>query len=215
MVARPSGGVAPASVLEVTLVLRLRPRLAALGFDRVYEVEEGGRLSLVVGNSKALWPAFRPVLDRSAADDPLDRYAREAIRSCLEPRDATEVVFAHDDPPPPIQAIAARAAGLAIAPCGMVIDDELGLWVALRAIIRTDDDPPEPPQRPSPCEGCDAPCRPALDAAMTTRPLSLEGVRLNWRAWLAVRDACPVGREHRYGEDQIAYHYRGERCSKK
>jgi cyanocobalamin reductase (cyanide-eliminating) / alkylcobalamin dealkylase len=28
-----------------------------------------------------------------------------------------------------------------------------------------------------------------------------------WRAWLAVRDACPVGREHRYGDDQIAYHY--------
>lgn len=28
-----------------------------------------------------------------------------------------------------------------------------------------------------------------------------------WRPWLAVRDACPLGREHRYSEQQVAYHY--------
>jgi methylmalonic aciduria homocystinuria type C protein len=29
----------------------------------------------------------------------------------------------------------------------------------------------------------------------------------DWRSWLAVRDACPVGRSARYAEEQIAYHY--------
>ena len=28
-----------------------------------------------------------------------------------------------------------------------------------------------------------------------------------WHDWLGVRDACPVAREARYGEDQIRYHY--------
>ena len=26
-------------------------------------------------------------------------------------------------------------------------------------------------------------------------------------AWLAVRDACTAGREHRYSDEQVAYHY--------
>ena len=37
------------------------------------------------------------------------------------------------------------------------------------------------------------------------------GLGDTWRLWLAVRDACPVGREHRYGDDQIGYHYRHDR----
>ena len=28
-----------------------------------------------------------------------------------------------------------------------------------------------------------------------------------WPDWLAARDACCVGRAHRYGDDQLAYHY--------
>jgi len=31
-----------------------------------------------------------------------------------------------------------------------------------------------------------------------------------WRAWLAVRDACPLGRAHRYTEPQVLYHYTHE-----
>ena len=34
--------------------------------------------------------------------------------------------------------------------------------------------------------------------------------RRGWHAWLAVRDACPVGREHRFQEDHIRYGYAGE-----
>lgn len=30
-------------------------------------------------------------------------------------------------------------------------------------------------------------------------------------SWIAVRDACPIGREHRYPEDQLRYHYTKDR----
>lgn len=43
---------------------------------------------------------------------------------------------------------------------------------------------------------------PALDAALGAE---------DWRRWLAVRDACPVGRAHRYSDAQIAYHYTKDR----
>jgi hypothetical protein len=42
-------------------------------------------------------------------------------------------------------------------------------------------------------------------------PGSAAELRPRWHAWLAVRDACPVGRAHRYDDDQLRYHYAGER----
>ena len=34
-----------------------------------------------------------------------------------------------------------------------------------------------------------------------------ETVRENWRSWVAIRDACPLGKAHRYSDEQIRYHY--------
>jgi hypothetical protein len=48
---------------------------------------------------------------------------------------------------------------------------------------------------------CDQRC---LDAF--TRAVGSKGPE-RWRAWLEVRDACTAGREHRYSDEQIAYHY--------
>ena len=39
------------------------------------------------------------------------------------------------------------------------------------------------------------------------RPETSAEIAMVWRPWLAVRDACPLGREHRYSEQQVAYHY--------
>ena len=33
----------------------------------------------------------------------------------------------------------------------------------------------------------------------------------SWIRWLAIRDACNIGREHRYSQQQIEYHYNGNR----
>jgi hypothetical protein len=52
---------------------------------------------------------------------------------------------------------------------------------------------------------CDAPCHDALARALATPN--------DWRAWLAVRDACPIGRDYRYDDDQLRYHYTKDRAA--
>jgi len=71
---------------------------------------------------------------------------------------------------------------------------------SLRAVIVAAGEPPPPrPPIAQPCR-CSAGCAEALaEARMAAGPEA-------WRAWLAVRDACTL-RDHRYGEDQIHYHY--------
>ncbi len=45
----------------------------------------------------------------------------------------------------------------------------------------------------------------------TERDHALDAMHAHWQRWLAVRDACPVGRKYRYSENQIRYHYTKER----
>jgi methylmalonic aciduria homocystinuria type C protein len=40
-----------------------------------------------------------------------------------------------------------------------------------------------------------------------------EGISDTWPLWLAVRDACPIGRAHRYDDAQIRYHYARDRSA--
>jgi hypothetical protein len=115
---------------------------------------------------------------------------------------------------------AAVATGLVgMAPCHLTIHRRLGLWFGLRAVLVFPCEGPTEPQwaEPFPCAGCAArPCLPLLELALgrTTDgapPPPMMGVRGNWGPWLAMRDACPHGREHRYGNIQIAYHYSKQR----
>jgi len=48
-------------------------------------------------------------------------------------------------------------------------------------------------------------------AARRSEEPATAGLGDAWRQWLNVRDACPLGRAYRYGDDQIAYHYRSDR----
>jgi methylmalonic aciduria homocystinuria type C protein len=71
--------------------------------------------------------------------------------------------------------------------------------------------PGEPPatvptRLPCPKDMCAATCLPALERAMTARPDDA-----SWQAWLAVRDACSIGRDYRYSDDQVHYHYTKDR----
>jgi hypothetical protein len=49
----------------------------------------------------------------------------------------------------------------------------------------------------------------ALDKAraLASEPVDPEKGLPHWEDWLAVRDACPVGRHFRYPEGQLRYHY--------
>jgi methylmalonic aciduria homocystinuria type C protein len=199
-----------------------RGRCAEGGFDLVapfdiadynamaagdHQLPDHGRrhaLAVVVGNTRRLWPVFLAAcrVARPLPPDPLDAYTVRVLSAAAEAEGCPFAVrWAHSTQPRPIpiQRVAA-AAGLAqLAPCHLSIHPEHGPWIALRALLVFDAEPPPPaPPPPHPCQGCPQPCMPALGQALTTT---------DWRAWLAVRDACPVGRGDRYSDSQIAYHY--------
>ena len=174
-----------------------------------------GALGVLIGNTRALWPAFLKALadqpQLKASSDPLDRYVEQTITALP---DRFEARFAHVlEPALPFQRMG-QLAGLAyLAPAQLLVHPRYGPWIALRAALVFDRPGPQTPtQVQDPCGQCKQACEPVMARAMAkTRTLSQAAIREVWRDWLAVRDACPVGREHRYSEAQIRYHYLKDR----
>lgn len=199
--------------------------------DPLYRLPDFGRpraLVIVVGNTRALWDVIRaaraPGGPLAGARDPFDRHAEGVVRAAVDealrehaPGAASEVRFSPEPPPRRVamQRLAA-AAGLAwLSSSHMCIHPTYGPWFALRAAIVIDvDGPAQPPARLAPPCDCATGCAPALAEALAGGvPTSSGELRPRWKTWLAVRDACPVGREHRYGEAQLRYHYTGDRSA--
>ncbi len=81
-------------------------------------------------------------------------------------------------------------------PFRLLIDPRYGPWWALRGawLVDAEVDPPRA-LRPA-CEVCAAPCVGGWEKAGEITSATAE-----------VRSRCVVGQEHRYDDDQIAYHY--------
>jgi methylmalonic aciduria homocystinuria type C protein len=160
---------------------------------------------LLVANTRALWPRFLAARaadpSLAAAADPVDRYT-EHVLGPLAASLGGEVLYSHatyDGVFLPFQRLAVAAGLAALSPTQLVIHPEVGPWLALRAAILS---PGAPPPRAAPVSlpcTCASTCHAAF-AHACAHPA-------DWRAWVAVRDACPVGRSYRYSEDQLAYHY--------
>lgn len=176
---------------------------------RLPEFARGASLAVVLGNTRALWPvlttALRDDATLAAHPDIVEAYAERTIAAAAA---ATGVPFharwAHGTEGGflPIQRIAAIARLAWLSPAHLCVHPIFGPWIGLRAVIVFDLAPPSspPPALADPCGACRQGCAPAF--AATTD---------DWRSWLAVRDACPLGRAHRYGEDQLLYHYTKDR----
>jgi methylmalonic aciduria homocystinuria type C protein len=211
-------------------------RLAGLDLSRVFDASRynaaivgkpleplplfgrNAALALAVGNTRALWPAFieacREQPHLRDCGDPLDRYVVESVeRALVDVGPQTEAFFSHESGARRVAMVTlASESGLAaISPAQLAIDAEHGLWIALRAVIVMDATPLKETSAPapSPCEGCAAPCKAPFERAMA----AFEGsIADSWRHWVAVRDACPVGRHERYSDDQLRYHYTKDRA---
>lgn len=212
-------------------VAGFRAACAAAGFDLVQpfgtswcstepdlQLPDFGRdsaLALLVGNTRALWPALVAALRRSPArlgsESVVDAWAEETITAAAAAVGAAhDIRWAHTTGVMvvPIQRLA-RVSGLAwLSPANLSIHPLFGPWIGLRAVVVFDLAGPVSPAPPiaDPCGQCSRACLPAFEAAQHVA----DGPR-GWRAWLAVRDACPLGRIHRYDEDQIVYHYTRDR----
>ncbi len=181
-----------------------------------YHLPDIGRpdaLVVVVGNTRALWPAFLAWLadDRTRLDlgDPLDAYVERIVHRAVRGLELeAEACFAHDPPPRRVaMQRLAELSGLArIASNQLCVHPEFGPWISLRGAIVVDaagpPDPAQPP--PDPCLGCTDECREAFRVAMEVS--RVRGPREAWQEWVAVREACPVGRAHRFSDAQIRYH---------
>lgn len=176
-------------------------------------------LGILIGNTHRLWPAFVEACraDRSLADaeHPLDQYVTHALTHAvpLATSQASQIVFSHVTSPRafPIARLAESIGFAAISPSHLAIHPEHGPWIALRAVITIDvDGPTTPAPAPArPCLTCSAPCMPALQHAVTASgtPLTSATIAAHAPEWIRVRDACPIGRDSRYSDAQLRYHY--------
>jgi methylmalonic aciduria homocystinuria type C protein len=212
-------------------VAAVRAACAPLGFDLVqaFRLEQyngqvqgalaltdwglGAHLGVVIGNTRQLWTRFLSALRADAAllasPDPLDAYVERALGSVVANlRVETDLRFAHDGGSRLVaMQRLASASGLAyLSESHLSVHPEYGPWIGLRAAISLRVPGPERPAAPleHPCGSCRNRCWPAYRRALEARPQ-------NGSLWLACRDACPTGRGHRYGEDQIRYHYEKDR----
>jgi methylmalonic aciduria homocystinuria type C protein len=147
-------------------------------------------------------------------EHPVDSYVERTVRTRLGNLGSRfELRFAHEPPPRRVamQRLAELSGFAPLSPGRLVAHPVYGPWIALRAVVVLDLEGPtgSTPGATAPCLGCSAPCLPALEQALAEADPRSDHAVLHerWRPWLAVRDACPVGREHRYSEPQIVYHY--------
>jgi cyanocobalamin reductase (cyanide-eliminating) / alkylcobalamin dealkylase len=176
-------------------------------------------LGVLFGNTRWLWPIFRRACREQPgladAAHPLDSYVSERLSRIVagSTQRATQLLFAHvTEPRPfPIQRLAEQVGLAAPSPSHLVIHPVHGPWLGLRAVLVVDVEGPASatPALERPCQGCSAPCVPALARAVAASgsPLSASSIAQHASDWIAVRDVCPVGRESRYDDAQLSYHY--------
>jgi methylmalonic aciduria homocystinuria type C protein len=173
-------------------------------------------LALLIGNTRALWPALKRAVNERPdllTHDPVDRHVEDSVLAAVEQLSKTSRVhFGHHRGPDMVSMLhVAEASGLAhIGPAHLAVHSEHGLWFALRAVVVIDW-PWEGDVTPAPnlCSDCSAPCAEALDKALEQQPATWTGPGMgaDWRNWVKIRDVCPVGQDARYSDEQIRYHY--------
>jgi methylmalonic aciduria homocystinuria type C protein len=182
-------------------IAHVTERCRAGGLDLVHAyATDAGRLGLLIANSRALWPVALAHLDPQA-DRPLDTYVVKVVEAATEGIDCV-IRYAHVPPFVPIQRLAHDVGFAYLAATNLSIHPEYGPWVGLRAVIECNQACAlERTPATDPCARC-ACAGPLAEAAAHPD---------DWEKRLAVRDACCVGRAHRYSDAQIRYHYTKDR----
>jgi hypothetical protein len=180
--------------------------LAAAGFDIAHTFDAAaaarepglaalagrGRLGILIGNTRALWPKFLAAHRIIAQCRSARALHRADDRSCVSRRG----LLRHLATPFPVSAANRRHWPERALLNHLVIHPIYGPWFALRAVVVTDGDPPGRRPIAQPCQ-CNAACRERFERAQQS---------MEPDDWLAVRDACSL-RSWRYTDEQVRYHY--------
>jgi len=192
-------------------------------------------LGFLIGNTKSVWPAFLSHLRANPqcvkAPHPFDNFTKSTltnITTSLFPSHQHEIRWGHETGPGRLVAMQklAHLSGLAYldTECHLNIHATYGPWIAFRGALVLDaefvdfseeagemkssvKEALQPKELTHPCQhlSCLAKKREATKLALAHINTP---VREKWSLWVAVRDACDVGREHRYSQDQVLFHYR-------
>jgi hypothetical protein len=182
-----------------------------------------GSAALLIGNhGPAMWDVFRQSPEyRDGAAHPMDRWTRRIVEGAL-PRLGKPAValFPFGGEVWPFQRFARRAMGLQSSPLGLLIHPQYGLWHALRAAVVFPGMASVPPLHAGkhPCDDCaDKPCLSTCPVGAFTADGFFVAACRSWLAGsagtpdcmgegCAARNACPVGRQWRYGLEQLHFH---------
>ena len=192
--------------------------VATTGAPAAGELVDGaGGVMLIGDGGPRFFARFRDAAPyASGVDHPLDDFTRGCVTSAvdevLSPRGLPfRVLFPFDGAgtPLPFQRLGLAAGLPEPGPLGLQLHPEFGPWWAYRALVvlpvPLEAEPPLLPWCP-PCE------RPCVRGCATDRPS--DGVAALRATGELCSDACgarlrcPVGREHAYPPDQIAFHLR-------
>lgn len=151
--------------------------------------------------------------------DPMDRWSKRVVDP-IAARLGARAAYPSDKPYLPFQRWAMRAEDVHPSPLGLLIHPVHGLWHAYRAALLFEGAVLGLPARagaPSPCAACEAkPCITACpvdaftgtsyDVARCAGHLRADAEPHCRTLGCRARDACPVGRQSRYGDAQIRFH---------
>lgn len=197
-----------------TLPQHTREKLTTAG----YPLTAYKQLILIAHAGTTFWQALNQ--NRPQTPDPVDTFTRNTVdtvfKQALQSR-RYDILYP-GKLPLDLQALGALAGWHHPSPFWVGVNSCYGSWFAYRALILADSDfvPTSPWKEPSPCASCATkPCISACPAqAMQAGHLNLERClnhrrqpESSCRYQCVARNACPIGREHRYDTAQMQHHY--------
>ncbi len=216
----PTSGGFPAVAATITETgLVFRGGFALPEDERRGPLAGVGTIVLVGMAGRDGWPAFAASAEaQDGRPDPLDRFSRRVI-SVLAHRFGAVALFPFEGPPyHPFQQWAARAEPVHPSPLGLLIHPVLGLWHSYRGALglREGVGLPIRTEAPSPCAACaERPCLRACpvgafssagyDVAVCDAHLGSPAGADCMEGGCLARRACPVGVEHRHGDEHAAF----------
>ncbi len=178
--------------------------------------------ALLIGNAgQAMWQVFSKSSEYFDGDlNPMDRWSARVIGEIAE-RYHAKAYYPFEQPYQPFQQWAKQATGARASPLGMLIHSEFGLWQAFRGALVFERSIESPKISAlfskHPCDTCrDKPCLSAcpvnafdgnsFNVAACRDYLPSERGQACMMGGCKARNACPIGTEYRYSDEQIRFH---------
>lgn len=207
--------------------------------SRIPALEPAGSaaLTLLIGNSAALWEPFLAACEADSAilNDPhplecyIERSIEAAIALLMQSNLSFRLFWSHSMAE--LESGKGFVAMQRMAECSglayldhtshLSMHPKYGPWFSLRCAVVIDNVSYTNAQQPEPLpcplsEMASINVKAAADLAFSRRQgggdvPEMVDVRAGWELWLAVRDAAEPGHPQKYCRDQVLYHYTGDR----